>query len=678
VRRVKSTSKTSSSDPGLEQQKQAFRQYLREADKLILDHQFQEARRALARARELFPGNVYLTAFEERILVFEAQGTTPASQAAELKDIDPVHTTVTHQDSSGGSNVDHHEENIRQEIEEKYKKRYTEELHKMETQARELLNKDRERLEGERVALERLVTERVHASRQEIEHEFQQKVKETVAETQQQLEEQFARRLHAVEEEITARATTRYAEEKKKLEEQFRSEQHNLLDQERRESELRECQLKEDHANALQQVQREQEHLQTRSVQQQEEHAQLKARLEKEFETALNRERSEMEQHYNQMSSKLTDQFQAEHGKLKTEFEGQLREEVEAMRRKEAADLEGRRAEVHRELEAQAREKYERQLEAEKNRIETNSKEFLDEEMKKLQIEFSDMLEMQNANVQQIRMELQQQMEREFVERLDRLAHESENKLELLGARIPESHTERLAFYRTRISPFYQSGLPDADQVRKVMQLKELLELTFDEHLQVESEIRLDLYIHEVQRKVQAGTLPADEPQKLDDLKQKFGVTTEESVQLEPRVIALLQRLTSKRKILVADDEEMLLASIADLLQSHNFHVITANTVSKALEELMKSPVDLILSDIKYGNDELDGFKFFEAVQRVPALCTIPFIFMSSLREGVIVRSGMLMGVDDYLTKPIDPDLLVAVVEGKLRRVRMMAERKST
>ena len=72
----------------------------------------------------------------------------------------------------------------------------------------------------------------------------------------------------------------------------------------------------------------------------------------------------------------------------------------------------------------------------------------------------------------------------------------------------------------------------------------------------------------------------------------------------------------------------------------------------------------------KFGDAELDGFQFFAAVQARPELRTLPFVFMSALRDGVIVRSGVQMGVDDYLVKPVDPDLLIAVIEGKLKRYR--------
>jgi DNA-binding response OmpR family regulator len=43
---------------------------------------------------------------------------------------------------------------------------------------------------------------------------------------------------------------------------------------------------------------------------------------------------------------------------------------------------------------------------------------------------------------------------------------------------------------------------------------------------------------------------------------------------------------------------------------------------------------------------------------------------MSVLGDGGIIRSGVQLGIDDYLTKPIDMDLLFAVVEGKLKRYK--------
>jgi DNA-binding response OmpR family regulator len=66
----------------------------------------------------------------------------------------------------------------------------------------------------------------------------------------------------------------------------------------------------------------------------------------------------------------------------------------------------------------------------------------------------------------------------------------------------------------------------------------------------------------------------------------------------------------------------------------------------------------------------MDGFSFFSLLQKHKHLGNVPFILMSVLGDGGIIRSGVQLGVDDYLTKPIDMDLLIAVVEGKLKRYK--------
>jgi CheY-like chemotaxis protein len=653
-----------------------FRQYLREADKLILDHQFQNARQILASARALFPSSPYLAAFEERIAVFEAQKVATPPHSPMDAEIAPAQPGPVDAAASSEDAKKQLEKKLRSEIENEYRDRYTEELRKAEEQARVHLEQERLNSKPDPAELERVVAERVVESRRQFEQEYQEKMRDAVAEKERQFEQELAQRLQVMETEISARTTARYSEEKQKLEEKLHADQQTLLDRERRESEAREKQLQEDHAKALRQASDERKRLQTQTTQQIQEYAELKERLAKEHESAIAHERSAMELHYAELNAKLTDQFQHQQEELKKELDRQLRGEVDAMRQKEASLLEERRAALQRELESQFRDKYEKLLETERGRIEAESLGALDQEKQRLHTEFLQMVEKQDENVRQMRKEIEQRMEQEFVERLSRLAHESEQKLELLGARLPESHSDRLALYRTALRPFYESGMPSAEQMTKVMQLKELLELTFDEHLEIESEIRLDLFTELLQKEFQAGTLQATDTVKLDELKERFGITPEQGSRLEPRLLALLQKSDSRRTILVADDEQLLLSTIADHLQGHGYHVITAATVQDALEKVMKSPVDLILSDIKFGSEELDGFKFFEAVQRVPSLCTVPFIFMSSLRDGVIVRSGMLMGIDDYLTKPLDPELLLAVIEGKLRRVRAMAGRQ--
>lgn len=65
---------------------------------------------------------------------------------------------------------------------------------------------------------------------------------------------------------------------------------------------------------------------------------------------------------------------------------------------------------------------------------------------------------------------------------------------------------------------------------------------------------------------------------------------------------------------------------------------------------------------------EMDGYEFFKTVSEDSLLCHIPFIFLTALDSPEDIRLGKLIGVDDYLTKPINEDDLLATITGKIKR----------
>jgi DNA-binding response OmpR family regulator len=53
----------------------------------------------------------------------------------------------------------------------------------------------------------------------------------------------------------------------------------------------------------------------------------------------------------------------------------------------------------------------------------------------------------------------------------------------------------------------------------------------------------------------------------------------------------------------------------------------------------------------------------------------VPFIFLTGLTDEVLVRTGKELGVDDYLTKPIAEQTLIATIKGKLKRFKRLKQR---
>ena len=139
----------------------------------------------------------------------------------------------------------------------------------------------------------------------------------------------------------------------------------------------------------------------------------------------------------------------------------------------------------------------------------------------------------------------------------------------------------------------------------------------------------------------------------------------------------------AKPLIMVVDDHPAVLEVIRVTLEREGYQVWTATHGQHALERLeaaltrrrqrgdfgeeTKYLPDLIVSDIMMS--VMDGYEFYEETRANPYLNHIPFIFLTAKLEDEDIRYGKELGADDYLTKPIQSDDLLASVRGKLRRV---------
>ena len=120
--------------------------------------------------------------------------------------------------------------------------------------------------------------------------------------------------------------------------------------------------------------------------------------------------------------------------------------------------------------------------------------------------------------------------------------------------------------------------------------------------------------------------------------------------------------------ILCVEDEEALRRDIAEELVEAGYRVIEAADGEDALAQLTAVRPDLILCDISMPG--MDGYGLLRQMQeRAEDYADIPFMFLSALTDRREVVEGKLLGADDYLTKPIDFDLLLATVHARLRQV---------
>ncbi len=122
----------------------------------------------------------------------------------------------------------------------------------------------------------------------------------------------------------------------------------------------------------------------------------------------------------------------------------------------------------------------------------------------------------------------------------------------------------------------------------------------------------------------------------------------------------------TKHTVLVVDDEEALLDITGEYLGMEGYAVVKARNGKNALDVLQSTTPDIIISDITMPG--MTGFELFEKVRAMPQFQSTPFIFLTGHSDLRHVIQGKELGIDDYITKPFDPNILISTVRGKLKR----------
>ncbi len=121
------------------------------------------------------------------------------------------------------------------------------------------------------------------------------------------------------------------------------------------------------------------------------------------------------------------------------------------------------------------------------------------------------------------------------------------------------------------------------------------------------------------------------------------------------------------KRLLVVDDEPNLLRAVAAVLRGEGFEISTARSGKEALVAVARNLPDLIVSDVRMPG--MDGFELARRLRHAPNFALLPIVFLTAKDETEDRVEGFRAGVDAYLTKPFEPDELVAVINNILQRV---------
>jgi len=118
----------------------------------------------------------------------------------------------------------------------------------------------------------------------------------------------------------------------------------------------------------------------------------------------------------------------------------------------------------------------------------------------------------------------------------------------------------------------------------------------------------------------------------------------------------------------LVDDESVLLWIVKEYLETRGFSVDTDTDARAALQKMQKAPPDLVVLDILMPG--MDGFSLFEQMRALPALASVPVIFLTAFCELPARLKGFQIGAEDFIGKPFEVSELEARIKAILWRTQ--------
>jgi DNA-binding NarL/FixJ family response regulator len=127
------------------------------------------------------------------------------------------------------------------------------------------------------------------------------------------------------------------------------------------------------------------------------------------------------------------------------------------------------------------------------------------------------------------------------------------------------------------------------------------------------------------------------------------------------------------KKILIIEDQAPMRRNVALMLELEGYKTCVAENGRVGIETARKEHPDLILCDVMM--PEMDGHAVIQTLREDEAFDDTPFIFLTAKSDKNDIRVGMNFGADDYLSKPVVRDDLLAAVQTRLARAESLKQR---
>jgi PleD family two-component response regulator len=127
--------------------------------------------------------------------------------------------------------------------------------------------------------------------------------------------------------------------------------------------------------------------------------------------------------------------------------------------------------------------------------------------------------------------------------------------------------------------------------------------------------------------------------------------------------------------VLIVDQDDRLVELLVEHLRRHGLNVIASANFEEAIKTLSFVRPDLIISEVNFENGP-EGFDLYLWIRTNAVMCEVPFLFLATRIDRDTLIAGKRLGVDDFVFKPVDQDVVMASIINCLSRRKKMLAKK--
>ncbi|MBI5476840.1 MAG: response regulator [Ignavibacteriales bacterium] len=234
-------------------------------------------------------------------------------------------------------------------------------------------------------------------------------------------------------------------------------------------------------------------------------------------------------------------------------------------------------------------------------------------------------------------------------------------------SKISSNATSKELKFSSLLEECWKEGRPSDECEKQITTVQKDFNIPDGKRLQLEREIRNKFYTESLQQIWSTGGLSAFTSETVDSLRKKYDVSRIDHAVIERDLLKEFRKNRIRGTILVVDENEQLLLELTAKLRSNSYAVIGAGNIEEALACLKIATPNVIISETHFNTIEA-GFELYDFIRNNKFIKTIPFIFITEKIDRTTLLIGKRLGVDEFISKPIDYELLLAIVGGKIRQ----------